>query len=220
MLRTDVLIWIVIVWIICTCMIAVHIHNSIETSAATKKFEQYDEPNTITYVKDPLTQDDVIDFNEQGVEDLLLGVKNTKIYYEVPLSEDLQDHIFEECAKYAIHPAIVIAMIGKESGYNPDAVGDGGNSLGLMQIQPKWHRERFKKLNITNLFNPKQNVTVGIDILAELYETGKPIEWILMAYNGGRSYANEKAALGIVSDYANMVIAKAAILETYEVVKG
>lgn len=127
-------------------------------------------------------------------------------YFKVPLDEDLQDYIFEVCADYNIDPALVMAVIKKESNFKPDTLGDSGRSYGLMQIQPRWHQARADALNCSNLTNPYHNVTVGIDILAELFDTGKSLEWVLMAYNGGASYANKKVANGEVSDYARIVI--------------
>lgn len=126
--------------------------------------------------------------------------------YPVPLDEDLQFFIIRSCEARHIDPAVVMAMIEKESGYDASAVGDGGNSLGLMQIQPRWHSERMKELGCEDLFDPYQNVTVGIDILATLSETGKPVEWALMAYNGGTKYAYKMEANGKVSPYAAEVL--------------
>lgn len=128
-------------------------------------------------------------------------------YYDVPLDEDLQDHIFSECESYDIDPTLVISIINKESGFRESAKGDNGKSYGLMQIQKKWHVDRMEKLSVTDLLNPYQNVTVGIDYLTELLDREKGVEWALMAYNGGPSYANKLEAKGIVSKYAKTVLA-------------
>lgn len=127
-------------------------------------------------------------------------------YFNVPLDKDLQNYIFEVCADYDVDPALVMAVIKKESNFKPDTLGDSGRSHGLMQIQPRWHQARADALNCSNLLNPYHNVTVGIDLLAELFSTGKSLEWVLMAYNGGPSYANKKVANGELSDYARTVI--------------
>ena len=129
------------------------------------------------------------------------------VYFDVPLSEDLQDHIFAECEVRGIDPAVIIAMIERESRFDADAIGDSGRSYGLMQIQPKWHSARMEKLGCDDLLDPYQNVTVGIDLLAELIGRGKGVEWALMAYNGGPSYANRLSEKSIVSDYAASVMA-------------
>lgn len=127
------------------------------------------------------------------------------LYYDVPLTEDLQDHIFEVCEKYSVDAGLVMAMIRKESTFNPDIVGDSGRSFGLMQIQPRWHQERMDKLGVTDLLDPYQNIVVGVDYIAELIGRGKGIEWALMAYNGGPSNANK--GIEQVVRYADTVLA-------------
>ena len=92
------------------------------------------------------------------------------VYFDVPLSEELQDHIFALCETYGIAPAIIISMIDQESQYDASVVGDDGESTGLMQIQRKWHEERMARLGATDLLDPFQNVAVGVDYLAEIKE--------------------------------------------------
>lgn len=139
--------------------------------------------------------------------------ENKITFYNVPLSEELQIHIFEECEKHNIAPAIIIAMIERESDFDASNIGDKGNSLGLMQIQPKWHQERMDRLGCTDLLDPFQNVTVGIDIVAELKEMNPDIYWVLMAYNGWTEYANKRMESGNISEYALGIVEMASELE-------
>ena len=111
--------------------------------------------------------------------------------YDVPLDSDLQFHIIDLCDSYHIDPAIIMAMIERESQFKAGVVGDGGESFGLMQVKPKYHRERMEKLGVTDLLDPYQNVMVGIDYLAELLLRYEDIEVSLMAYNAGPGGANE-----------------------------
>lgn len=134
-------------------------------------------------------------------------------FFDVPLDEDLQTYIFELSEDIGIDPAIVIAIIEKESNYDISAVGDHGRSLGLMQIQFRWHTARIAELGCDDLLDARQNVCVGIDILADLLGEGKSIEWVLMAYNGGHAYADRLASEGRVSEYANKIIEMANELE-------
>lgn len=123
--------------------------------------------------------------------------------YDVPLDEELQLHIISEAVEHNIDPAIIIAMAYKESRYKANAIGDNGNSYGLLQIQPKWHYKRMKKLGCTDLLDPYQNVTVGVDYLAEQIDRyGGDVAKGLTAYNKGH-YA------GKVTNYAKSVIATA-----------
>lgn len=132
------------------------------------------------------------------------------LLYDVPLDSDLQLYIIEQAETHGIDPAIIFAMAYKESTYRAGAIGDGGNSFGLLQIQPRWHSARMEKLGCPDLLDPYQNVTVAIDYLYELlnrYEWEMPMA--LTAYNRGH-YA------GTVTQYAIDVIEKA---EEIEVIK-
>lgn len=131
----------------------------------------------------------------------------------IPLDEELQIWVFDYCKDKHISPYLVFAMCERESQYKADAVGDSGNSLGIMQIQPKWHQERMDRLGCTDLLNPYQNVTVGIDILLDLYSKNEDTAWVLMAYNGGVAYANRHCDAGNISEYAEYIMARAEELE-------
>lgn len=180
-----------------------------EVNPMVAKAMEYDSDEPEESDIDILEESEVSEPEEPKVE--------TVTYYDVPLDEDLQDHIFRVAEENGIDPALVIAMIKKESGFRPSVKGDHGESYGLMQIKLKYNRERMKKLGCDDLLDPYQNVTVGIDILVEKIEQskGKPIEWVLMAYNGGNSYANKKWAKGQISDYVETVFEYRDTFNTY-----
>lgn len=124
----------------------------------------------------------------------------TRNYFDIPLSHDVQDHIFSECEKHDIDPAVIVAMIKQESNFNTYNLGDDGRSAGLMQIQAKWHLKRMKKLKCTDLFDPYQNITVGVHYLAELLDRyDGDMAKALTAYNRG-SYQ------GTVTNYAKGIL--------------
>lgn len=126
--------------------------------------------------------------------------------YDVPLGRGFQEFIRDTAEPKGVDPVLVIAVIGQESNYDGDIIGDNGSSFGLMQIQPKWHAERMERLGCEDLLNDWQNVEVGVDILAELLDKNRGTEWALMAYNGGEPYADAMAARGEVSEYAEAVL--------------
>lgn len=112
-------------------------------------------------------------------------------YYDVPLTEDLQDIIIDVSEEHGVAPELIIAVIEKESGYNSDASGDNGRSQGLMQIWRSFHEKRMEKLGAVNLYDPRDNVIVGIDILAEKLDKYEDIEKALIAYNAGDAGAKK-----------------------------
>ena len=135
------------------------------------------------------------------------------IYYDSELPEDMQNIVMDVCKEYDLSPALVIAVIEKESLCNPNAVGDNGQSIGLMQIYEYWHEDRMERLGVTDLFDPEQNIRVGVDILHELFRLNEDVHWALMAYNGGKGYANNHYSQGVVSEYAQWVVDRATELE-------
>ena len=136
------------------------------------------------------------------IEVKVLPVEEPKLY-DVPLEAELQLHIIQTCEEYHVDPAIVMAMIWRESRFHADSVGDGGNSLGLMQIQPRWHSGRMERLCCEDLLDPYQNVVVGIDYLAEsIRRYDGDVAKALVAYNQGHYN-------GTVTAYAKSVLEKA-----------
>ena len=122
---------------------------------------------------------------------------------EIPLDAEVQHHLVAMCRERGIDPAIIFAQIWRESNFRAHVIGDRGNSFGLMQIQPRWHSARMDKLGVTDLLDPVQNVTVGIDYLDELIDRyDGDVAKALTAYN--RGHYN-----GTVTQYALDVLAEA-----------
>lgn len=98
----------------------------------------------------------------------------------------LADHIDQNCAKHcvdadllriALHqgasetrvdPLWFLAVIQTESNFSTKAVNrHSGRSVGLSQIQVRWHREKFFTKHYADVF---ENVRVGMTILAACQE--------------------------------------------------
>ena len=135
---------------------------------------------------------------------------------DIPLDAELQIWVFDYCKDKKLNPYLIFAMCERESQYKADAVGDSGRSLGIMQIQEQWHQERMDRLGCTDLLNPYQNVTVGIDLLIDLYSKCNDTAWVLMAYNGGEAYANRNYNADNISEYARYIMTRAEEMESDE----
>lgn len=96
------------------------------------------------------------------------------------ISNEMIDDI---AIRSGVDPNIVKKIIKEESGGNPNAVGDNGESIGLMQIQPKHHKKRMEELGIVSLFDPQENVILGCSILSDLYDKYGNYEDALSVYN-------------------------------------
>lgn len=183
--------------------------NQIETRATEHTYKVVEKESVTESITEPSTEtEETTTETELETEETAAPIETIPkvVYFNVELPQYLQDYIISECRKVGIRPAIVVAMIERESRFNQYAMGDDGRSFGLMQIQPKWHLQRMIDLGCTDLFNPTQNVTVGINYLAELYNTYGDITKALVAYNCG-SYN------GTITNYATEVMARASELE-------
>ena len=121
------------------------------------------------------------------------------VYYDLPeqyankgyFPEKMQIYTRCLCKQNDVPYALVLVLIEHESGYEFDKVGDGGQSMGYMQIYEKWHTDRMKRLSCTDLMNPYQNVRGGIDFLSYLLKKYGTIQDELAAYNYGEKGARE-----------------------------
>lgn len=120
-------------------------------------------------------------------------IKNTEAK-AVKVEEVKEVSIYERYGKqYGISPKLLKAIAKVESGEKPGIVGDDGESVGLFQIQPKWHMQRLKEGE--SLLDPEVNTRVACEILTDLMEKYGTLDEALTAYNcghdtGDRSYAN------------------------------
>ncbi len=106
---------------------------------------------------------------------------------------DLQ--ILRAAQRYGVDPALVKALVWRESKFNAKARGRVGE-IGLMQIRSlvaqEWAQaETGRKSFDGTLLDPDTNLTVGTWYLAKLLRryarTDDPISYALADYNAGRS---------------------------------
>ena len=117
---------------------------------------------------------------------------------DCPLPKKVQREIFHIC---------------EESGWDSECISDNGESVGLMQIQKRWHAELMDKTGCTDLTDPVQNVRVGTALLKRHFRTYQDPAWALMAYNGGQAYADRMIEQNKTSAYAERILRRAAAYE-------
>ena len=141
-------------------------------------------------------------------------VAPTVAYYDVPLSEGLQEYIFFLCESENVPVPLVMAMIEKESAFDASAISRT-NDYGLMQINKMNHEWLSEEYGVTNFLDPFQNVYCGIEILSDYLSTYEgDVNKALMAYNMGEYGASKLWNKGITSSsYSEAVVALMAHYE-------
>lgn len=126
------------------------------------------------------------------------------------MSEELLIYAEELCADKNVSYPLVLAMIEKESGYQNLGKNDH-NCIGYMQISEKWHQDTMERIGCTDLYDGFENVAVGVEILASMFEEYEDASMVLMAYNMGQSGAAELWEKGTYSSsYSRSVLSRAS----------
>ena len=116
----------------------------------------------------------------------------------------------QAAAKYGIPLNILQAVAWKESGWNAKAVGDHGNSHGVMQIYRKAHPKAYQGAsNVGN--NTAKNIDYGAKLLKTLYNKYKSWPMAVKRYNGSGPmadrYSNRVMALSSQQPWRNQGLA-------------
>ena len=139
---------------------------------------------------EPIAEAPVVKTIEEGAEAVLNEFDPVR--EDIPLDAETQRLLYAATEETGIRYEVALAVIWQETDFR-NVIGDDGDSIGYMQVQPKWHGTRMERLGVTDLADPYSNFLVGCDFLAELFAKYDLTE-ALTAYNSGKpgdsKYAN------------------------------
>ena len=126
---------------------------------------------------------------------LLVGLGLVDWWYEHRKETRYDEVILRTARLHGVDPALVKAVILRESKFNPRVRGRVGE-IGLMQVRPltaeEWAKAVLKQKAFEgDLFNPETNVEIGTWYLGKLLlryrRADNPVAYALADYNAGRS---------------------------------
>ncbi len=98
-----------------------------------------------------------------------------------PAGTDLRSLAIATARKHGLDPGLVLAVVGVESAFHPEAVSSKG-AQGLMQLMPG----TAASLGVEDAFDPIQNLDGGVRHLGSLLTLyGGDVSRALAAYNAG-----------------------------------
>lgn len=138
----------------------------------------------------PITEEDPVVVQVIPEPDIDGDIEAVSMEYDpvrddVPLDAETQRLLYEACGETGIRYELALAVIWQETDFR-NVIGDGGESYGYMQVQPRWHGKRMEQLGVTDLSDPYGNFLVGCDYLAELVEKHDLTD-ALTKYNSGKT---------------------------------
>lgn len=128
-------------------------------------------------------------------------IKRLKPKVDESILAEIDEAIMLYSKLYNIPPVFVVYLMKRESNFSPRAFSSVG-AVGLMQVFPKWHRDKMDEMGITHeeVYDIDNNVRLGCWILRNYIDQTGSIDKALTKYVGGK---HPQYVKDILVGYAN-----------------
>jgi len=118
--------------------------------------------------------------------------------------------IYDSAEKHKVNPILILSVMSVESNFDANAKSPTG-PIGLLQVAYTFHKEKTTR---EGLYDPKNNIDVGTQILAE-YSSGTDSRTLVRYYGGTYEQSNSYAKKVIHYKYKyEKEIARAVYVKT------
>jgi len=164
--------------------------TNLEKKHQQKKYQQL-EATVVEYSEKISTLEDVVKKKDISVTPMIMQLRPQ---LDPSIAKEINTAIIKYSREYRLPPTFVLHLMKRESNFDTLAKSKAG-AVGLMQVMPKAHKDKMKKIGITNgdLYHIDNNVRLGCWILRNYFNKTGSIEKALKKYVGGNhaTYATD-----------------------------
>ena len=135
---------------------------------------------------------------EESIE-TLARVVGSKYRVSHDVTREFVGTAYREAKRNRLDPLLIVAVMAVESGFNPAAQSDGG-AIGLMQVIPRYHPEKFSTARGESVRDPSTNIRVGSQALKEYIVRGGTEAAGLQLYNGAHGDTSNAYATRVTAE--------------------
>lgn len=129
-------------------------------------------------------------------------IQNKQPKLDPTLTKVIAESVYKNSKEFLLPPELIIALMERESLIIPTSTSKA-DCIGLMQVNPKAHKEKMVGIDIVQLYYVDNNVKIGCQILKEYLNETKSITGALKKYLGAE---NKEYMLDILSTFTDSIL--------------